>query len=431
MNILILSSISPYKSAGFVNDHIQALIQAGHNVDFLTKYKFDNMQSNMYSVYDIEEPVKRNKTLSVIIKSFLKQHFRKVVVYLKNRKPSNLITLHDELNPGTPPELVVNRLNNKYDLIITTFWVGMISSRTLELLSEKYKCPIIIIAVDLGPITGGCYYIGECKGYAKGCKSCPAYKQFPSKEQSALNFAYKKSVYDKISCAYAGNQWAREWVKMSRIIDKRKVFPMGIVIDDKIFKRYNKVQAREALGLPLDKFIMFAGVANINIPRKGFGKLVESVNIVTNKIGKDNIQLVVASRDSKSIEGLFESKILNIGFLSTEKLALMYAAADVFLSPSLDDGGPSMVNQSFMCGTPVIAFKVGVALEMVENYQTGYLAELGDTKDFANGIIGMYESIKNREEYIRHNCRRIAMERNSYQTFASRVEEIYNSLISE
>lgn len=431
MDILILSSISPYKSAGFVNDHIKALIQAGHKVDFLTKYKFDNMLPNMYSIYDMEEPVSEKKSLSINLKSFINKHFRKLVVYLKSIKPTYLITLPDELNPGTSPEMVAKRLDNNYDLIIVIFWVGMISSRTLELLSEKFNCPIIIRAVDVGPMTGGCYYFGECRGFTNGCNNCPAYKQFPSKHHPEFNYKYKKNVYDKISCAYVGNDWSRKWVKMSGIIDEKKIFSMGIVIDDNIFKRYDKIHARKKLNLPLDKFIMFAGSANINIPRKGFGKLIKAVNIVTKRLGDDKIQLVVASRNNKSIEGLFDSEILNVGFLSTDNLALMYAASDVFLSPSLDDGGPSMVNQSFMCGTPVVAFKVGVAMEMVDNFKSGYLAELGNSNDFALGIVGMYETMKKEEENVRQNCRRIAMERDSYRVFSTKVEEIYNTLISK
>ena len=62
------------------------------------------------------------------------------------------------------------------------------------------------------------------------------------------------------------------------------------------------------------------------------------------------------------------------------------AMSDVFLSPSIQDAGPMMLNQALMCGTPAVAFNIGVAYDII-NDKTGYLAKYRDSEDFCKGII--------------------------------------------
>lgn len=45
-----------------------------------------------------------------------------------------------------------------------------------------------------------------------------------------------------------------------------------------------------------------------------------------------------------------------------------------------------MVAQSLACGTPVISFNIGLAIDCVRTGETGYLATLGDTEDLYRGI---------------------------------------------
>jgi glycosyltransferase involved in cell wall biosynthesis len=67
-------------------------------------------------------------------------------------------------------------------------------------------------------------------------------------------------------------------------------------------------------------------------------------------------------------------------------LALVYAAVDVSLVPSLMDNLPNTVMESLACGTPVVAFRVGGLPEMITHQENGYLAEPGDAGDLAKGI---------------------------------------------
>ena len=76
-----------------------------------------------------------------------------------------------------------------------------------------------------------------------------------------------------------------------------------------------------------------------------------------------------------------------MGYVHSEiELVLSYQAADVFACPSMQDAGPMMVSQAMLCGTPVIAFDMGIVPELITSGENGYVARLGDAEDFARGL---------------------------------------------
>ena len=77
-----------------------------------------------------------------------------------------------------------------------------------------------------------------------------------------------------------------------------------------------------------------------------------------------------------------------LGRLNNETtIAQLYALADVFVAPSLQDNLPNTVMESLACGTPCVAFKVGGMPDMIEHQKNGYLAKPYDVDDLAKGIV--------------------------------------------
>ena len=71
----------------------------------------------------------------------------------------------------------------------------------------------------------------------------------------------------------------------SKIIPKERIKEKGAVINEEVFKPIGDiVGTRKYLSLPLNCYILFAGAANMDIPRKGFDKLVEAVNYLPQQI---------------------------------------------------------------------------------------------------------------------------------------------------
>ena len=99
--------------------------------------------------------------------------------------------------------------------------------------------------------------------------------------------------------------------------------------------------------------------------------------------------------------------------------------SSVYLSPSVNDAGPSMVNQSMSCGTPVVTFEMGTALDVVKDRDTGYCAKLCDSEDFARGIAKIYHLPKQEYEALRKHCRDVALELTSQESHVRNFLRVY------
>lgn len=432
MNILIISSLSPYRSSNLGWDYMEALRGAGHHVDFLTKYKFKNMTDGMYSVFETEPPTSQSVVRSnAKLKDFFKSHFLRFTIYLKSFRSTPVIVYPDEDEPGIDTEMLLSQITNigvEYDLIMMLFWDGMITSKTIRDVYDKYKIPILLLPVDMAVMTGGCYYFGKCRGYKNECRNCPSAKQFKCKDQAHHNFLFKQHILHSVNCVITTNEWNRKSLQDSHIVQYEKLHYGTVIVNEKLFKPVDKMEVRAKLGLPENKFIMFFGAKVIDSPRKGISYLIKALNRLANEdFGKD-LLFVLAGDVSERIVSMFNIDVKLTGFLSPEELAMTYAASDLYLSPSIDDSGPSMVNQSLMCGTPVIAFNVGVANELIDNGRNGYIAQARDSKSFADGIIMMHTRMLTNETEIRHCCRETAMRHNSYKAFSERFMSYYQFL---
>jgi glycosyltransferase involved in cell wall biosynthesis len=64
----------------------------------------------------------------------------------------------------------------------------------------------------------------------------------------------------------------------------------------------------------------------------------------------------------------------------------IYRAADLFITPSLEENLPNTIMEAMACGTPSIGFNTGGIPEMIAHKQTGYVAQKLDSNDLATGI---------------------------------------------
>ncbi|MEO8380889.1 MAG: glycosyltransferase family 4 protein [Acidobacteriota bacterium] len=72
------------------------------------------------------------------------------------------------------------------------------------------------------------------------------------------------------------------------------------------------------------------------------------------------------------------------GFVNQTELPRFYAAADLFVLPSLDDPRATVVNEAMACGLPVIITdRCGPAGDIVRHGDNGYVFEAGDVRTLA------------------------------------------------
>jgi glycosyltransferase involved in cell wall biosynthesis len=74
------------------------------------------------------------------------------------------------------------------------------------------------------------------------------------------------------------------------------------------------------------------------------------------------------------------------GFVPADDLPALYAVADAFVMPSLEEGFGMTVVEAMAAGTPVVGTRVGGIPALVDDGETGELVPSGDASALAAGI---------------------------------------------
>ena len=82
-----------------------------------------------------------------------------------------------------------------------------------------------------------------------------------------------------------------------------------------------------------------------------------------------------------------------------------------------------------MCGTPVVAFEMGVAPDLVFDDTTGYIAKLGDCNEFALGVDKILNFDGDSTLRIRNNCRKVALEKSSLKTVLGAYQKMFTESV--
>lgn len=439
LKILFLSALSPYHYGNLTLDMMQALEQKGHEVDYLTLNGFKGQEKNMFSLKDRTFGEKfldflRSFKISAAIRRYLRskrKRRRKSGPFI--RKDGWIMVNYDETKSPCNEDVLLNLICKEYDLVITHIWERMISARTLLAVYEKLKSPIIICPADTYPFAGGCQYFGSCKRYMHECGRCPILGSNDEHDQTYRNFLYKRKVYETIPCALLTNSY------MMNIAHEAKMFAKSIkvktiyTLNENVFKPYDMLDSRRHLKIPNDKaFVMFARfVSPEKSPRKGLDILFDAVNGFCQRLEASELKkicMVFAGDDCSEYMSALPITIINLQKLNTSDLIKTYSAATVFLSPSIDDAGPSMVNQSIMCGTPVVCFNIGTAIDVIKHKENGFKARLGNVNDFEDGLYYYYKMNQSTFKELRCNIRNNAVELQSLVSYADKIENTYYKL---
>jgi glycosyltransferase involved in cell wall biosynthesis len=221
---------------------------------------------------------------------------------------------------------------------------------------------------DMQPFSGGFHYTGglDIKSYRKLIEHNERIKI-----QALKNIRLQP---------VAPSDWLCQLAKSSKVFADKGCLHIPNCIDTHIFKPGNLLELRRQLGWPEHQKVLLFLAENLDEPRKGFSLLVEALRSMNLK---DTLLVAVG----KSPEGLDGLPYIHIPFTTDEqRLAMIYAAADYYITPSLEDNLPNTVMESLACGTPVIAFHTGGIPEMVQDGFNGFICARADAAALKNGI---------------------------------------------
>ena len=156
-----------------------------------------------------------------------------------------------------------------------------------------------------------------------------------------------------------------DFLKKAGISERKMVYIPAVYIDLEIFSKKNVEKKYD---------LVFAARLEKN---KGIIYLVKAIELV--KKQKPDITLLVIGggplkeRLKKYIagKGLSENIIFS-GWLETaQDVSSAYNGARIFISPSLNEGGPRVVLEAMACGLPVITTKVGLMPDIIKDGENG------------------------------------------------------------
>jgi glycosyltransferase involved in cell wall biosynthesis len=219
---------------------------------------------------------------------------------------------------------------------------------------------------------------------------------------------------------------AQKIVKLYGVNEKKiRVVPNGV--DPQWFKPTQDCRKiRDLIGGSNEQVILFVG--NL-IPRKGLHYLIEAAKQVL-KENEETRFVIVGDGPLKShlvsyskAQGVSE-KFVFLGYVSEEMLHRLYSCADVFASPSIQEGQGITLLEAQATAKPVVAFNVTAIKEVIKNKETGLLVK-PDRNKLANAILTLL-SDKTLREKMGRSGREFVSKTYSWDVCAQKMLKVYS-----
>jgi glycosyltransferase involved in cell wall biosynthesis len=373
MKIVIINTAEIKGGAAVACNRLhEALVKAGFDSTMLVRQK----SSQDPTVFEFSESKLRKK---INLFFFFFELF--ILKFFKKKK-------FDFSLPFFGPALHKHPLVKNAD-IIHIHWVqnSFLTLSSLKKLQTLNK-PIVWTLHDMWAFTGGCHYNVECRKFESACNVCPQLKNSSIIDFSKIIFNKKREIIKKDIQIVTPSNWLALEASNSTLLKANpiEVIPYNINLD--LFKPLDKEIARKQFNIGLDKKIILFVSMSLEDDRKGFEWFKESIKKLENSIPNwtDRYEILAIGRHSNVNH--FKTRIHYTGRLQDINLiSKAYAAADVFVAPSIQDNLPNTVIESLACGTPIVAFNIGGMPDMIVHKHNGYLATLRNTDELANGIL--------------------------------------------
>lgn len=289
------------------------------------------------------------------------------------------------------------------DIIIYHWVKDFISIRNMKDMSDLTGARSVWMLMDNAPFTGGCHYPFDCQEYRTGCRNCPLFAKH-SDWIHEVCLQKKKLLPENMYIAGTTGDCNR--ARYSSCFKPEQIHSFLFPVNPDKFAKGDQKKAREFFQIPTDKKVILIGASNFQEERKGLGFLISALTLLRSKytnIATEAVLLIAGINVSEVFHYLGYQTIV-AGRLPEEQLICAYQAANLFLNTSVEDSGPLMINQSIMCGTPVVTFELGVAYDLVISGKTGYRAKLRDVEELVEGIHDILSLSTEEAEKVSTQC---------------------------
>lgn len=227
----------------------------------------------------------------------------------------------------------------------------------------------------------------------------------------------------------APSMWLAKEAKQSGLFHDLRVEVIPHGTDLTIFKPISKAHARQILGLPENgRFILFGTTGGAGDTRRGYRFLEAALIRLAAMPGHEDLSLLVFGASTPAEIPRLGFPIHYLGRLYDDvSLALLYSAADVTVTPSMQEAFGMTASESLACGTPVVAFGATGSLDVIDHKINGYLATPYEVEDLANGISWVLD--KARSQGLAVEARKKCETKFELKAVARQYVKLYEELI--
>lgn len=292
---------------------------------------------------------------------------------------------------------------------------------------RKYCDRIVITLHDMWMLTGECAYSFECTKWHSDnyCRNCGGNDNLHKRKflaPSILN--YKKKYFgDKGFYFVAPSGWICRCVKESYLqAENIRVINNGISLNN--FVCHQKSMVRKKYHLPEDKHILMFAANSIQNVYKGFQYLLDALQRIPDK---DRYVLLTVGNAAQE-ESELSYECYNMGYIQDESvLCEIYAAADLFIMPSVADNFPYTAMEPMASGTPVLAFETGGIPEIVTE-SVGWLVPARNSEALADKITDIFLHPDELESKT-SMCRKYVEDRYSEAKMMKHYRDLYEEIL--
>ncbi len=229
-------------------------------------------------------------------------------------------------------------------------------------------------------------------------------------------------------------------------IPEKNIVKISPFIDTQKIANQTPQDTRKKYGLAPDDFLIVC-VSRID-PRKGQEILISALDMLVNESKKKKVQCIFVGNGSFSKELLKKERSARMetlikmasdkglashtqftGNIPDNEVANIYAAADVVIQPSIQEGFGLTMSEAMAFGKPVIGSNVGGIPDQIAHGVNGYLFEKGDSRALAEAIDEMYGNPA-LGKTMGENGKRMVNERFSSQAGYAKYLKLYQEVLN-
>jgi glycosyltransferase involved in cell wall biosynthesis len=259
---------------------------------------------------------------------------------------------------------------------------------SLRAAARQYRGGVLVLMMGYHEKGGMATFAGVLGGAGAIVRAdlSPAMPPVPLKER--LRLKLKDFFTHRIVVGAAENR--ESFAGLGRDRRKIAVVPTGIELD-RFEPGRGRDQVRKELGYPDEKLVV-GTIARLSEVRKGIDYFLQAAAAVAP--GFPDAEFVIVGEGWMRPQ--FEAQARDLGIAERVRftgwrsdIPEVLAALDVFVMPSLHEGGPTTVLEAMAMAKPTVATNVGMVPEVIDDGRTGLIVPTADSGAIARALAGL------------------------------------------